>query len=153
MVKVRLAKNADVPQVGALYVEAGYGGGIDENDTVIVATASEKIVGAVRLCSEDGVTVLRGMQVSETFQRQGIGSQLLKACAGHMDIGQAFCLPYSHLAEFYGAASFEAVSAEELPDFLAKRLYSYLARGQDVIAMRRNGLDQAFQPTPSARLN
>ena len=50
MVKVRLAKNSNVPQVGALYIEAGYAGRFDDNDndTVIVATADEKIIGEVR---------------------------------------------------------------------------------------------------------
>ncbi len=145
-VMVRLAKSSDLPQVASLYHEAGYGGGIDGNDEVFVATSNENLVGAVRLCSEDGVIVLRGMQVSGAFQRQGIGAQLLRACTLHLDRGPSFCLPYSHLAEFYGTASFETVRATELPDFLAKRLHLYLARGQDVIAMRRHKPRHAFLP-------
>jgi hypothetical protein len=41
------------------------------------------------------------------------------------------------LADFYAAAGFAPVPAEALPDFLARRLAVYLAKGQQVLAMRR----------------
>ncbi len=136
-IEVRRAGNQDLEGIEALYAEAGYGGGIGAADTVFVATDAGRTVGVVRLCPEHGVTVLRGMQVDAGWQRRGIGSLLLQACRAQLDQGPAFCLPYVHLDGFYGAAGFEAADAGRLPPFLAARLATYLARGQDVIAMRR----------------
>lgn len=124
-------------EVAKLYAEAGYDAPIDPSDTVMVATCGGQLLGAVRLCSEHGVTVLRGMQIGSSVQRQGIGSGLLAACQPRLDRGPAFCLPYSYLIGFYAVAGFEVVGAAGLPDFLARRLDGYLARGLDVVAMRR----------------
>ncbi len=139
MVDVGLAQSVELPMVEALYAAAGYGGGIGTQDFVIVARHAGQIVGAARLCPEQGLTVLRGMQVSAQHQRQGIGARLLAACTGYLDQGPAFCLPYAHLAAFYGAARFVSIDQAVMPDFLARRMATYLARGQDIIAMRRDG--------------
>jgi GNAT superfamily N-acetyltransferase len=124
--------------VAQLYADANYDAPLAPSDMVMVAILRGQVIGAVRLCSEHGVTVLRGMQISSSFQRQGIGSRLLAACLPHLDCGPAFCLPYAHLVDFYAAAGFEVVGAVELPGFLAQRLDAYLASGQHVLAMRRN---------------
>jgi N-acetylglutamate synthase-like GNAT family acetyltransferase len=137
MIEIRPARQADVPHIEELYADAGYGGGIADGDYAMVALSGGNVIAAVRLCPENGVTVLRGMQVRESFQRQGLGARLLQTCASRLDEKMSYCLPYSHLAYFYGLASFETVDATMLPEFLAVRLSSYLARGQDVIAMRR----------------
>jgi GNAT superfamily N-acetyltransferase len=131
------ASPSDRKEVAALYAEAGYGAPIAPLDTVMVARSRGQLVGTVRLCGEHGVTILRGMQIRRGFQRQGIGASLLAACRRHLDQGLAFCLPYAHLTGFYAVAGFEIVAAAELPDFLAQRLASYLAQGQDVLAMGR----------------
>lgn len=135
--KIAVASQADYADIAVLYAEAGYGAAIDAADTVIVAKDDAQLLGVVRLCSEQGVTVLRGMQIRSTVQRQGIGAQLLAACRFGLDQGRSFCLPYSHLISFYGAAGFVVTPSAELPDFLVKRLASYLADGKDVIAMQR----------------
>lgn len=137
MIEVCEASPLDVRGVVELYREAGYGAPVEPGATLIVAKAGRRVVGVVRLCSEEQVTVLRGMQVKQGFQRQGIGARLLAACRPHLDRQQAFCLPYTHLLDFYSAAGFEVVSSAELPVFLAQRLASYLAEGQQVLAMRR----------------
>jgi hypothetical protein len=43
---------------------------------VISAKAEDKIV-VVRLSQESGVLVLRGMRIAQSYQRQGIGTQML----------------------------------------------------------------------------
>jgi N-acetylglutamate synthase-like GNAT family acetyltransferase len=131
------ASPQDMGDVARLYREAGYGAPIRHDDTVIVAKVDGRVVGAVRLCTEERVTVLRGMQIQAGFQRQRIGSRLLHACQPYLEQGDAFCLPYTHLVSFYSAAHFRVVSAEDLPEFLSQRLASYLAQGQKVLAMRR----------------
>ncbi|WP_166454791.1 GNAT family N-acetyltransferase [Duganella aquatilis] len=120
-----------------LYAKAGYGAAINPSDMVIVAHSDEQLVGVVRLCTEEGVAVLRGMQVRSAFQRQGIGAQLLRACKPFLDQHISFCLPYAHLLGFYGQAGFETANEADLPDVLAQRLSSYTAQGKDILAMRR----------------
>lgn len=137
MIDICEASRQDRQDVAELYKEAGYGAAVQPGDTVIVAKAAGRVVGAVRLCAEEQVTVLRGMQVKEAFQRQGIGFMLLRACQPYLEQEVAFCLPYTHLVSFYSAADFQVVSGEKLPAFLAQRLASYLAGGQQVLAMRR----------------
>lgn len=134
------AAPGDLAGVAALYAAAGYGAPVDPADTVVTAKLIGRVVGVVRLCPEEGVTVLRGMQVAPAFQRQGLGARLLAACAPHLAGRQVFCLPYAHLAGFYAAAGFETVDEHALPAFLASRLAGYRAGGQEVIAMRRGPL-------------
>lgn len=82
--------------------------------------------------------VLRGMQVRAGYQRQGIGAMLLAACQPFLEQAGTFCLPYAHLVPFYARLGFAPVHSAALPDFLARRLASYLAQGQDVLAMHRS---------------
>ena len=137
MVEIAAAHPEELARVAAFYEECGYDGSIAASDTILLARMAGQLVGAVRLCPEDGVTVLRGMEVRAEYQRRGIGSQLLRACVPLLDARPSFCLPYTHLVSFYGAVSFEVVQPSRLPPFLAARLASYLAEGRDVLAMHR----------------
>lgn len=71
------------------------------------------------------------------LQRHGAGRSLLAACEQVLDQTVAYCLPYTHLTGFYGRAGFRPADASELPGFLQQRLATYLADGQDVLAMVR----------------
>lgn len=127
----------DVPEVAALYRACGYRGGIADADLTFAAKVDGTIVAAVRLCPEGGTKVLRGMQVLPGFRRQGIGSNLLRACVSHLDSGQCWCLPYAHLVSFYGAIGFTVVEEAALPHFLRERQAGYIASGIGTIAMSR----------------
>lgn len=137
---VTIVQSGDLDRIAAFYRTAGYGGGVSADDITLAATVAGQIVGAVRLCREAAVTVLRGMQVDPAFQRQGIGRTLLRHCLPHLEGGAAYCLPYAHLAGFYGEAGFVPAPPAVLPPFLADRLAGYLRKGQGVIAMRRSGI-------------
>jgi N-acetylglutamate synthase-like GNAT family acetyltransferase len=137
MSEVTVASMSELPAVAAFYATCGYGGGASQADTVLVSRISNQLVGVVRLCPQEGIVVLRGMQVHPAFRRQGIGSRLLSACIPSLNAGRTFCLPYTHLVSFYGGAGFSVVEPSELPAFLAARLSSYLARGEQVLGMCR----------------
>jgi predicted N-acetyltransferase YhbS len=143
---VEIVQSGDLDRIAAFYRTAGYGGGVSADDITLVATTEEGIVGVVRLCKEAGVIVVRGMQVDPAFQRQGIGRMLLRHSLRHLDKGVAYCLPYAHLAGFYGDAGFVPAAPAMLPPFLAERLAGYLRKGQGVIAMRRRA---AYMPNRS----
>jgi GNAT superfamily N-acetyltransferase len=132
MVEIELVRSDGLAQVGEFYKAAGYGGGVSEDDVTLAAKSGGRMVGVVRLCTEEGVVVLRGMQVAPAFQRQGV----LGRCIPYLEQGVAYCLPYEHLVRFYGQAGFTPAAPEELPAFLARRLAAYIASGQRVLAMR-----------------
>jgi predicted N-acetyltransferase YhbS len=60
---------------------------------VISAKAREKIVGAVRLSPESGVLVLRGMQITPSYQRQEIGTRMLREVAKFMGSRECSACP------------------------------------------------------------
>lgn len=80
------------------------GVGVVATDVVIVAVAMAdaavigRVIGAVRLCSEHGVRVLRGMQVARDYRQLGVSQALLAACDDVLGENVAYCLPYAHLA-------------------------------------------------------
>ncbi|WP_373994450.1 GNAT family N-acetyltransferase [Duganella sp. Root1480D1] len=78
MIEIGIAQESDFSQIDELYVAAGYGGGVSENDKVMVARLGDHVVGVVRLRPEEGVTVLRGMQIVYDLQRKGIGAGMLR---------------------------------------------------------------------------
>lgn len=120
-----------------LYHDCAYSGGMHPSDVVLVARAATDIVGAVRVCREQGTVVLRGMQVRAGWRGQGIGKRLLAAAIPHLDHAVCYCLPYSHLVDFYASGGFRVVGAGALPEFLRERLDGYVAEGQNLLAMRR----------------
>jgi len=126
-------------EVAALYCRVGYGGGIGASDTVIGGRMGGKMVAAVRVASENGHLVLRGMYVDERFRRQGIGSALLASVESHLGLRGCWCIPYSHLRKFYAAIGFGDDFAMEVPGFLVNRLESYLEAGRPVVLMWRPG--------------
>jgi predicted N-acetyltransferase YhbS len=139
MPKVAIVHPSELARLRAFYAEAGYGGGVRDADLAFAATIDGRVVGAVRLCEEAGVIVLRGMHVDPAFQHQGIGRALLAQCVPWLDRGEAFCLPYDHLAGFYGKVGFTPAPLKTLPRFLTERLEGYLLKGQRVLTMRRAG--------------
>src|SRR6266496_5491881 len=92
MSEVTVASTSELPEVAAFYATCGYGGGISQADTVLVSRICGQLVGVVRLCPQEGVVVLRGMQVHPAFRRQGVGSRLLSACIPFLNAGRTFCL-------------------------------------------------------------
>lgn len=126
-------------RVREFYVACGHSGATAPADRVLVAEIDGHVAGAVRLCVEEGVQVLRTMRVRPDVQRRGIGRAMLRRFATMLADAECFCLPYAHLDSFYGAIGFERVAPEALPPHLAARLETYRRErpGTSVIAMRR----------------
>lgn len=136
-ISIHEAAEADFGDVSAFYAECGYKRGFNENDTVLVAVLDGSMVGVVRLCPENGVVVLRGMQIRSNYQRQGIGQDLLDQCLPHLGEGPCYCLPWSHLERFYNSIGFRRCRPSVAPEFLADRYSGYIKSDMDVILMRR----------------
>jgi len=128
------ALSQEYDQVRALYKTCGYGGGLIDSDRVVVA-GDGKIVAAVRICRENDVLILRGMQVKQEYQRKGIGLAMLRFLQNQMDMSGCFCLPYKHLVNFYAQIGFEEISPKDAPSFLAGRLEKYRGNGNREITI------------------
>ena len=81
LIEVRRAMAEDISRVLKFYAERRYGSGIRPEDALLLAEHDGELIGIVRLTTEEGVVVLRGMQVHPRFQRRGIGKRLLAAVA------------------------------------------------------------------------
>jgi len=139
MVTIEVVQGEALAEVGEFYRTMRYGGGVSEADLTLAAKVDGRLAGAVRLCHEGGVIVLRGMQVDPAFQRKGIGHFLLTQCIPYLDRGRAYCLPCAQLVEFYLQGGFVLTPPDALPPFLAARLARYVSKGQRVLGMQRLG--------------
>jgi len=145
LIEIRHATAEDISRVLNFYAERRYGGGIRPEDAVLLAEHDGEVVGIVRLTTEEGVVVLRGMQVHPRFQRQGIGKRLLANVADELNGRGCFCIPYAHLAGFYGGIGFRPIKPAKAPTFLGLRLEEYQDRddGSEYLIMRREGVQEA----------
>jgi N-acetylglutamate synthase-like GNAT family acetyltransferase len=135
---IRRAHQSDAKAIGELYASLAPNIRVDE-EIQVIAENGGLAVGIVRLVDEEGHLVLRGMNVRPECQRQGIGKRMLVELQGHIDERDCYCLPFSHLEDFYGTIGFERIGKDQAPDHLAKRLERYTAMGLDVIIMKRPG--------------
>jgi N-acetylglutamate synthase-like GNAT family acetyltransferase len=137
-VTIRFAEIKEYPEVAIHYKACNYNGGVQDNDKVVIAV-DKQIIGAVRICTENGINVLRGMQVNPAWQRKGVGSAMLKFLPDQVDMDGCYCLPYKHLKSFYRSIGFEEISTQDAPEFLAERLQKYLSSGnKEIVIMAIN---------------
>lgn len=134
---IRIALHSEVNRIRAVYQQWGYGGGVTPHDVVFLAERDGEIVGIVRETEEHGVLLLRGMQVSPGEQRRGVGSLLLRAFMGRLNGRECYCVPYTHLIDFYARSGFERDPEDLAPGFLQERLAKYRNEGRSVLLMRR----------------
>jgi N-acetylglutamate synthase-like GNAT family acetyltransferase len=140
---VFIARRADPAEFGritAFYRDNAYGPTIRPTDIIVVAKNEGALCGAVRLCEEHGVLVLRGMRVSAGMQRRGVGTGLLQAIEPLIGERECFCIPHRYLRSFYGRIGFEEIDPAHAPAFLRQRCTRYRREhGLDVILIRRRG--------------
>jgi GNAT superfamily N-acetyltransferase len=134
---IRFAEINEYPEVLAHYKTCNYNGGAEDEDIIVIAI-DEVLIGAVRICNEHGVQVLRGMQIKPGWQRKGIGSAMLKFVMEQVDMNGCYCLPYRHLRSFYASIGFEEIEPKNAPAFLTERLKKYLSSGNEIIIMMIN---------------
>ena len=134
---IRQTKAIELSKVLAFYNTCNYGGGTTLNDVIVCAEQDGKILGVVRLCIENNILVLRGMQVDKQFQRQGIGKALLKHLNKIIGTQTCYCIPYGHLEHFYSSIGFEKIEEAHIPSHLLQRLHTYKQKDQSMIVMKK----------------
>ena len=116
---------SELDHVRALYRLTGYRGEVQLGDIVVGAWRGLDLVGAVRIATEHGVRVLRGMRVQPEFQRQGIGTEILGEVRLLLDSKECFAIAYPHLKDFYGRIGFCTSDECDAPAFLRDRINRY----------------------------
>ncbi len=127
------------PAIDEFYKKNGSKGTARKDDLFFVAYSENKIVGCVRFCVEEGTSMLRTMYVDSSYRKQGVGRILLEAFAKYLeksDVRNVFCLPYTHLENFYGFINFMVVPTKEVPQFLIDRSTTYAKNGTNTLYMR-----------------
>lgn len=137
--QIVIAATSDLAGVQSFYMQVGYGVGLHPGDRLLIAKAAQSIVAAVRLCTEGGTLVLRGMYVAGERRGQGIGTRLLQSLPAEIGSSECWCIPYTHLTGFYSRIGFHLCEGDSIPPFLADRRTKYLASGKDVVVMKRSG--------------
>ena len=137
---VRRAEEADRSRVSDFYKELGRE--FDpEVGVVLVAVASDDeqpILGAAWLDHSHGSCVLRKMQIAPAWQRNGVGSALLREAVATGGSDEMWCLPWRHLTDFYARAGFALVPTDSAPSHISSRLAKYVGWGLDIVLMRRD---------------
>jgi N-acetylglutamate synthase-like GNAT family acetyltransferase len=126
--------------VNPFYAKYGSQGEARETDLFFLAFRRESLVGSVRYCVEEQTHLLRTMLVAEPERSRGIARSLLTTFAEYLqekNIRPVYCLPYSHLKDFYAQVGFNVILPEQTPGFLLKRLADYKAAGRSCLCMMR----------------
>jgi N-acetylglutamate synthase-like GNAT family acetyltransferase len=104
------------------YATVGYQITVQPDDYVVAAYAGDCIVGIVRLSYDHDAITLRGMMVAPDYQRQGIGTQLLRTLSTVIGSQICWCLPHGWLEGFYGQIGFVKIDERQAPLFLQERI-------------------------------
>lgn len=136
-IQIRIARSDEHSRVLTVYAAFGYSRRIDPADTVWLAESASDTAGIVRLAAEQGTLVLRGMRIAEHARRQRLGTRMLQAIAEWLGDRECYCVPYPHLAGFYGQIGFAPLELAAGPAFLGERVAEYRRSGQEAILMYR----------------
>ena len=115
----------DLEAVQSFYDQFDYKGVISRDDTILTATEGHRIIGVVRICHEEGILVLRGMEVDPPLQRTGIGSLMLRQLDKVIGKEECWGISLGHLEKFYGQIGFHFVDTENAPLHLRERILNY----------------------------
>lgn len=139
MVEFRERTSETLDRITSFYRSVGYGGPVDDSDRFFFAYDNTTLIAVVRIATEHGEYVLRGMYMNESSRGNGIGKRMLESIAPYLNSlnRPCYCVPYSHLEGFYSTIGFNKIADEEAPGFLANRRKGYAERGSDVILMGR----------------
>jgi hypothetical protein len=132
MPQVRPALPTEKDLVDGFYASEGRTVRVESGEQWVLALEDGKVVGVLRLCLEESHQVLRTVQVTESLRR------MLDLVPPLLQPRPCFCLPYSHLIRFYGRIGFVPIPTPKAPEHLQTRLAGYLAKGEDMLVMRRD---------------
>ena len=124
--------------LNAFYVAQGYHSDWSVIERAFVAMVNNNFVGSVKVERSNGISILRGMYISNDFQGDKLGTRLIKYIEPILNETVSYCMPFSHLDKFYAQIGFKKVNLNLFPDFLQQRYVGYENKGYKIIPMMRN---------------
>ncbi len=121
-ISFRRLSTSEVPLAQKFYNDIEYKKAIKADDVVVAAFDKNLMMGAIRLENEEGVRVLRGMQIHYKYAGRGIGKRLLKVFDNELGNHVCYCIPFSWLEGFYSCIGFKKIEPHLAPSFLQDRL-------------------------------
>jgi len=139
------SKASELTALTDFYTICGYGGTFEAADDVYYALEKDRLIAVVRIAKEQGIYVLRGMQVDPSLRGQQLGGKLLRYMLTNIskECFPCYCLPHEHLTRFYGSAGFDVVedsykdndNENSIPQFLLERQAHYTSKGLKIALM------------------
>lgn len=138
MAHIRVANQSDAEKVDAFYARFSKSARMATSDSIMIAEEEGKVIGAIRLCTEEGYHVARTMIVDEEYRGKGIGKQMLAAFEELICNLDCYGIAYEYLKTFYGRIGFSPILEQKAPAHLQKRYREYIASGRGkFIIMKR----------------
>ncbi len=128
------------PIVGPFYEQEGKSHRARNSDLFFVAFIENTVVGVCRFCIEENIPLLRSMIIHAPLRSQKIGIKILESFARYLDennVRPTYCIPYGHLAKFYGLIGFKIINEENAPAFLQERIQTYRKNSSDTFMFMR----------------
>lgn len=135
--KIFEAKLSLREQINTFYQQQGYHSDWSDTERAFVCMEGSIIVGCVKVETIHKAAILRGMYVDSQYQRQGIGTRLLKHIEPILNQRLSYCMPLAHVANYYKKIRFIEVAESEYPEFLTLRCEKYRAAGYKIKTMLR----------------
>ena len=111
-----------------------------KSDDIVIARDNtnnvNQIIGALRLCPVEGSWLLRSMCIDETFQRQGIGLNMLNKIQANLSSKSCYCFPYTYLENFYEKAGFQIINTADAAPEIQTLYEQYLKSGKKISIMQ-----------------
>ena len=123
MITIRALGETELPWANRRYGEIGFLPS-QPRDFIAVAEVNGERAGIGRIVHVDETTgELGGMYVFAEFRGQGIAGALVVFLLEHSRYQRLFCIPFAHLAGFYGGFGFKPVSADiSVPCAVSKKV-------------------------------
>jgi predicted N-acetyltransferase YhbS len=138
MIHIRVASQDDAEKVDAFYARFSRSARMATSDSIVIAEDEGKVIGVIRLCTEEGYSVARTMIVDEEYRRKGIGKQMLSVFEELLHNIDCYGIAYTHLKDFYGRVGFSPILEQDAPLHLQKRYREYMASGRgEFIILKR----------------
>ncbi len=129
----------ELPEKTALTPAVLFQATVVGRERVVMGTIDGEVIAVAKLAFEEGVLVLRGVQIAEPWRRRGIGARLLTAVTAASSEA-SYVIAYAHLERFYATHGWRRVH-DGVPAFLVERCAKYRSKGDDVFVALRPAVD------------
>ncbi|GAB4190295.1 MAG: GNAT family N-acetyltransferase [Simkaniaceae bacterium] len=118
-VQIRIANREDLDWINSKYYELQFSPSVYENEFIAIAEWENETIGVGRLiCLGNNSFELGGIYVADQFREQGVAKKIAFFLLQRVkEFHTVYCLPFSHLMDFYQKLGFELCREdEEVPE-------------------------------------